>query len=242
LRGEKIIPINIQDSRFLRAGIKLFRIRSGFRSSTRLLGRKFILFGLKNVQLGSMTLLFSSFLFIIMLFNQQQCFIYSTASFLSKLRAKKVEKLRILVIKQLQQMTAYRKFRKWNTGYIYVLADLNPCTTCTMYISLTIFLIRSGIAFYFHLFSTVQVTVRPNKNMCVYGHMSKKFRADIDKLVNIRVSTYIHICYMLFNQQQCFIKGVSEWLLFSANSAIFQLYHGENKLIFNEMMMRFFYY
>jgi len=31
---------------------------------------------------------------------------------------------------------------------------------------------------------------------------------------------------------------MSEWLLFNANSAIFQLYHGENKLIFNEMMMR----
>jgi hypothetical protein len=31
---------------------------------------------------------------------------------------------------------------------------------------------------------------------------------------------------------------VSEWLLVNANSAIFQLYHGENKLIFNEMMMR----
>ena len=30
---------------------------------------------------------------------------------------------------------------------------------------------------------------------------------------------------------------VSEWLLFNANSAIFQLYHGEDKLIFNEMMM-----
>ena len=28
------------------------------------------------------------------------------------------------------------------------------------------------------------------------------------------------------------IKWVSEWLLFNANSAIFQLYHGENKLIF----------
>ena len=28
------------------------------------------------------------------------------------------------------------------------------------------------------------------------------------------------------------IRKVSEWLLFSANSAIFQLYHGENKLIF----------
>ena len=52
-----------------------------------------------------------------MLFNQQQCFIYSTASFLSKLRAKKVEKLCILVIKQLQQTTAYRKFRKWNIGF-----------------------------------------------------------------------------------------------------------------------------
>ena len=47
-----------------------------------------------------------------MLFNWQQCFIYSTASFLSKLRAKKIEKLCILVIKQLQQMTAYRKFQK----------------------------------------------------------------------------------------------------------------------------------
>jgi hypothetical protein len=32
--------------------------------------------------------------------------------------------------------------------------------------------------------------------------------------------------------------NMSEWLLFSANSAIFQQYHGENKLIFNEMMMR----
>jgi hypothetical protein len=34
------------------------------------------------------------------------------------------------------------------------------------------------------------------------------------------------------------IDWVSEWLLFNANSVIFQLYHGENKLIFNEMTMR----
>jgi len=27
-------------------------------------------------------------------------------------------------------------------------------------------------------------------------------------------------------------------MLFNSNSAIFQLYHGKNKLIFNEMMMR----
>jgi hypothetical protein len=30
---------------------------------------------------------------------------------------------------------------------------------------------------------------------------------------------------------------VSEWSLLNANSEIFQLYHGKNKLIFNEMMM-----
>jgi hypothetical protein len=35
---------------------------------------------------------------------------------------------------------------------------------------------------------------------------------DIDKLVNIRVSTYIHICYMLFNQQQCFIYSTASFL------------------------------
>ena len=33
-------------------------------------------------------------------------------------------------------------------------------------------------------------------------------------------------------------EWVSEWLLFNANSAIFHLYPGENKLIFNEMMIR----
>ena len=32
-------------------------------------------------------------------------------------------------------------------------------------------------------------------------------------------------------------EWVSEWVLFNANFAISQLYHGENKLIFNEMTM-----
>jgi len=31
---------------------------------------------------------------------------------------------------------------------------------------------------------------------------------------------------------------VSECFLLNANSAIFQLYHGEKKVIFNEMIMR----
>jgi hypothetical protein len=35
---------------------------------------------------------------------------------------------------------------------------------------------------------------------------------------------------------------MSEWLLFNSNSAIFQLYHGEHKLIFNGMMMRSVFY
>jgi hypothetical protein len=34
------------------------------------------------------------------------------------------------------------------------------------------------------------------------------------------------------------LQWVSGWLLFNANSAIFQLYHSENKLIFNEMIMK----
>jgi hypothetical protein len=37
-------------------------------------------------------------------------------------------------------------------------------------------------------------------------------KPDIDKLVNIHVSTYIHICYMLFNQQQCFIYSTATFL------------------------------
>ena len=37
---------------------------------------------------------------------------------------------------------------------------------------------------------------------------------------------------------ELFQWGIVGWLLFDANSSIFQLYHGENKLICNEMMIR----
>jgi hypothetical protein len=47
------------------------------------------------------------------------------------------------------------------------------------------------------------------------------------------------VCYQLLIDRIVLFGRVSEWLLLSANSAIFQLYHGENRLIFNEMMMRF---
>jgi hypothetical protein len=51
------------------------------------------------------------------LFNQQQCFIYSTASFLSKLRAKKVEKLvtrRKTVSKTNDGLPEISKMKYWN--------------------------------------------------------------------------------------------------------------------------------
>jgi hypothetical protein len=35
----------------------------------------------------------------------------------------------------------------------------------------------------------------------------------------------------------CTVHVISEWLLLDSKSAIFQLYHGENKLRFDEMMM-----
>ena len=41
------------------------------------------------------------------------------------------------------------------------------------------------------------------------------------------------------NEAECHnVVDLIEWLLFNANIANFQLYHGETKLIFNEMMMR----
>jgi len=43
--------------------------------------------------------------------------------------------------------------------------------------------------------------------------------------------------YYIF-QKRDVSEWVSEWLLFNSNSAIFQLYHGENKLIVNEMTIR----
>ena len=55
------------------------------------------------------------------------------------------------------------------------------------------------------------------------------------------LSHKFYIFYATGEQTSLFLDlvslWVSEWLLFNANSVIFQLYHGENNLIFNEMMM-----
>jgi hypothetical protein len=50
---------------------------------------------------------------------------------------------------------------------------------------------------------------------------------------------FSRIKIILFFQYPLLIDWVSEWvILLNANSAIFLLYYGENKLIINEMMMR----
>ena len=55
------------------------------------------------------------------------------------------------------------------------------------------------------------------------------------------VSTYNNSLACTFNdacKNKCLCWNLSEWVMCIANAANFQLYHGENKIIFNEMMMR----
>ena len=52
----------------------------------------------------------------------------------------------------------------------------------------------------------------------------------------------IHRFLVSFVYPREFCLIASEWLLFNGNSVIFQLYHGENRLIFNEMMMKSAWY
>ena len=55
------------------------------------------------------------------------------------------------------------------------------------------------------------------------GEEANHYNTDVDRQ-NSSIATYAYM--------------ISEWLVFNANSAIYQLYHGENKLIFNEMKVR----
>jgi hypothetical protein len=72
--------------------------------------------------------------------------------------------------------------------------------------------------------------------------LGKCWKCDIQILFNLAIlfRAFWFSCsqrplnYLAFQS----FEWMSKWLLLNANSAIFQLYHGENKLIFNEMMMR----
>ena len=55
--------------------------------------------------------------------------------------------------------------------------------------------------------------------------------------LSVTVSEWVIVCYSEW-VGDCLLQWVSGWLLLNANSAIFKLYHGVNKLIFNEMIMR----
>jgi hypothetical protein len=92
--------MNIQVSRYANIDkfvnneypIYLFTSPSGIQATVDyLIYRIFIIDKLVNIRVS--TYLYIHIHVCYMLFNQQQCFIYSTASFSSKLRAKKVEKL-----------------------------------------------------------------------------------------------------------------------------------------------------
>ena len=67
--------------------------------------------------------------------------------------------------------------------------------------------------------------------MEIYLNLLSNKTAMISRNLDHQKKTYTHALFL----------RVSEWLLFNANTAMFKLYHGENKLIFNEMMMRSLY-
>jgi hypothetical protein len=57
-------------------------------------------------------------------------------------------------------------------------------------------------------------------------------------MLNFRKVASERVSYNIVIQFIVLFVFRGEELLFNANVAIFQLYHGQNKLIFNEMMMR----
>ena len=55
-------------------------------------------------------------------------------------------------------------------------------------------------------------------------------------------TNYFNVCLFtsyLCDQTTVYMERVCEWLLLNANLAIVQLYHGANKLIFNEVAFVF---
>ena len=59
----------------------------------------------------------------------------------------------------------------------------------------------------------------------------------LSNILSFYFSFYVS-AFFCVSRMYCCISFMCEWLLFSAKWAFFQLFHGENKLIFNEMIMR----
>ena len=80
-----------------------------------------------------------------------------------------------------------------------------------------------------------------NKKNRDFGSMSKYWldqkQDDVSEWNNMSTIMYQWIVVSMKYKNSTKCVRVSELLLFNAKWAIFQLYHGENKLHFNEMMM-----
>jgi len=84
----------------------------------------------------------------------------------------------------------------------------------------------------------------PGRYFMLHLNTSEKFQNNTfgRKYLNIAlhfvIAFFVFLENILYQSSLLLIRGESEWLLFNTNSSIFQLYHGEYKLIFNEMIMR----
>ena len=63
--------------------------------------------------------------------------------------------------------------------------------------------------------------------------------AELDLPLNVTTIQIMHLYAQINNAVKFYFYYLKwEWLLFNVNWAIIQLYHGENKLLFNELMMK----
>ena len=109
-----------------------------------------------------------------MLLNQQQCFIYSTASFLSKLRAKNVEKL--------HNSSFYWKFRKRNIRF----RNRERLFPVLPIIKKKINPDRPTLDFFLHVTVNTHIFVLPN---LMLSNEFEWINAKVKKCLNVREKT-----------------------------------------------------
>jgi hypothetical protein len=117
--------------------------------------------------------------------------------------------------------------------------------SCMIFFSDAIFFMNDMYLWFIHLFilrreriyiSVCLLSYQFIIFYCVYNtYMMNDFRQHKYQ-VSLDLNIYCMIIFKYIWSHR--FEWLSEWLLFNANSAIFQQYHGENKLIINEMMIR----
>ena len=97
------------------------------------------------------------------------------------------------------------------------------------------------ITYFLNLASCSEHVISIKYRILATFNIKKKNQSE--RLYAFKINTTIKLVYVWLIPYHIIIyfniwfQWVSKWLLLNANSAIFQLYHGENKLNFNEMMM-----